>query len=108
MVVTYLEKIRDDFLKEIANIESKISETLIVQKENIEFIKLLEQNNDSIFEGFTPRTVNTSHKKKIEELRIEQKRNLEYIEKMNIELQKLNEKLDEVNTVISVAKDKML
>jgi hypothetical protein len=106
MVVTYLEKIRDGFLDEKVYIERKLTEALIVQKENIEFIKLLEQNNDSNFEAFTPRTVNSLHKKKIEELKIEQDSNSAYIEKLNIELQNVNEKLDEVNAVISVAKNK--
>lgn len=105
MVVTYLEKIRDGFLKEKIDIENKLSELSLTYKENIEFIKLLKQNNDSNFEAFTPRTVNSFNKTRIEELKVEQKHIEVRIDELNTYLNNIEEEIEEVSNIIKMAKD---
>lgn len=107
MVVAYLEKIKDGFIEEKVDIQSKLTDALIIKKENIEFIKLLEQNNDTNFEVFTPRTVNSFHKKKIEELKEEQKNIEEFINELKEKLENIDKDIEEVSSVISVAKEKL-
>ena len=107
MIFAYLEKIRDKYIEEKINIESKITEAIISRKENVEFIKLLEENNDDNFEVFTPRTVNNFHKKKIEELKNEQKE-IEYkINQLQDSLHNIENELEEVNSVIKDAKERL-
>ena len=108
MVIKYLEKIRDSFLEDKVYIQKQLLDATTMHKENVAFIKLLEQNNDSSFEAFTPRTVNSFHKKKIEELKEKQK-----ILEMNIiELENkqndIDKEIEEVTEVIKVAKKMMV
>lgn len=108
MVVTYLEKIRDKFMQEKIDINTRLTEYIILHKENIEFIKLLEMNNDDNFEAFTPRTVNTFNKKKIEELKMEQKNIEVCIDELKLCLEDLEKEIEEVTNVIKIAREKYL
>ena len=108
MVVAYLEKIKNKFIEQRIDIETKLADSLIKQRENIEFIKLLEQNSDLNFEGFTPRTVNTFEKRKMEELKIEQNNIENYIQKLKDDLEKIEKEIDEVSLVIKFAKEKLI
>lgn len=105
MVVTYLEKIRDKFLEEKIDMDAKLTESLIIHKENVTFIKLLEQNNDEHFEAFTPRTVNSFHKKKIEELKEEQIMIETQIDELKLGLENIEKEIEEVTNVIKAAKE---
>lgn len=107
MVVTYLEKIRDKFMEEKIDIQTRLTDTLMIHKENVEFIKLLEQNNDTNFEVFTPRTVNSFHKRKIEELKEEQKVIENLIQELESKLENIDSEIEEVSTIISIAREKM-
>lgn len=107
MVIAYLEKIRDKFIEEQVDIQTRLTEKLILQKENIQFIKLLEENTDSNFEVFTPRTVNTFHKRKIEELKVEIRTNEIEINDLKLTLESIENELEELNIVIKDTKDKL-
>ena len=104
MVVAYLEKTRDSFIEEKMNIQAKLTEYLVLQREHIEFVKLLEKESDCKFEVFTPRNINNSHKKKIEELKIRQKEIEININELQLNLKNIEEKLDEINLVICEAR----
>lgn len=108
MVVTYLEKIRDKFIEEKIEINEKLNQSLITHKENTEFIKLLELNNDDNFEAFTPRTINSFNKRKIGELKDEQKVLENTIDQIKQRLQNVEKEIEEVNQVIKVAKEKLI
>lgn len=108
MVVTYLEKIRDKFIEEKIEINEKLNQSLITHKENTEFIKLLELNNDDNFEAFTPRTINSFNKRKIGELKDEQKVLENTIDEIKQRLQNIEKEIEEVNQVIKVAKEKLI
>ena len=105
MVVAYLEKIREKLQEERINIHSAITLANNEHRENVEFIKLLEENNDPNFESFTPRQVNGFNKRKINELQDSQKVLEERIEELKSQLNGIDEELDELTNVIRVAKE---
>lgn len=105
MVKEYLEKYLVELVEERILIEHELSGCENKIKENIAFIEMLEEKNDPNFESFTPREVNTSNKKKIAELREEQKKLLDLSQKKKLELSDFNAKIDELNSVIRVARE---
>lgn len=104
MVVAYLEKIRDGFLMKKTDLECELTNLSLEQKENIEFIKFLEVKEDPTFESFTPREVNSYHKKKIKELKIELEKTRTRIEELHNEIDTVIKKITEINDVIQTAK----
>ena len=105
MVVNYLEKIREKFQNELMDLKSLLNELLSKQRENMEIIKLLELNNDSSFESFTPRPVNSFNKVKIAELGEEQKILEQKITELKDKVDYIERELAEVTEVIRVAKE---
>ena len=55
MVKEYLEKTKMQFEKEKDNLIDKIHSCENEQKENVKFIQMLEETNDSSYEAFSPR-----------------------------------------------------
>ena len=104
MVISYLEKLQDTHTQEKYEIEKRLSELEIHLKENIEFIKLLEETNDPNYESFTPREVNSKNKAKIRELQEEQKKIRESLEEEKIFYAECKERLEELTEVIAQAK----
>lgn len=105
MVLTYLEKIRERFYEERIVIYNRLHTANNEYKENVEIIKLLEENRDPNFEAFTPRTVTGFNKMKIEELGSRQKElELEIIE-IKKQVTNIEDEIDEINQVIKYAKD---
>ena len=104
MVINYLEKIREKFQNELMELNKSLNKVISKKKENTEIIKLLELNNDAIFESFTPRPVNNFNKTKIAELSEEQKK-IEYeIIELRNRITNVEKELSEVTEVIKVAK----
>lgn len=108
MVVSYLEKLQSEYMQEKLNAEKELSDLQIHLRENIEFIKLLEETNDPNYESFTPREVNSKNKKKILELREEQKVIQESINKQKDYLIECKQKLEELMRVLGEAKKAMM
>lgn len=104
MLKSFLNKLQNDYLEEKLNIEREINNIQIHIRENIEFIKLLEKTNDASYESFTPREVNVRNKDKISELKEEQQRLEEYLEKQKEKYEKSVQCLNEVNEVIECYK----
>lgn len=107
MVITYLEKIRNNYIEKKIDMNTRLSEFLIMYKENTEFIKFLEKDNDSSYEAFTPREVNSFHKRKINELKNEQKELEIQINEIKLEIECIEKKIEEVVEVIKEAKIKL-
>lgn len=104
MVCTYLEKLQEEYLEEKIQIDKSIANLEIQLKENIEFIKFLDESTDVCYESFSPRNVNDKNKTQIQELKEKQK---DILHKMNVEKNKQAEiiqKMDELSSVIKVAK----
>lgn len=104
MVCDYLEKLLNEYLEEKLDIEQEIHHLQIKLKENMEFIKMLEENDNSSYESFTPRGTNLKNQDKILELKDEQKDILEKLSVMKEKQGESIEKLDELQSVIKVAK----
>ena len=68
---------------------------------------MLEENTDSNFEAFTPRTVNTFHKRKIEELKNEQNVIENEINQLKVRLDDIENELNEINKVIKDARERL-
>lgn len=107
MVVSYLEKLQSEYMQEKFNAEKELSDLQIHLRENIEFIKLLEETNDPNYESFTPREVNPKNKMKILELREEQKAIQEAVDKQKSYLEECKQKLEELMRVLGEAKKAM-
>ena len=104
MVCTYLEKLQEEYLEEKIQIDKSIANLEIQLKENIEFIKFLDESTDVCYESFSPRNVNDKNKTQIQELKEKKK---DILHKMNEEKNKQAEiiqKMDELSSVIKVAK----
>lgn len=108
MITAYLEKLQNEFLKNKLDIEKEINNLQIQIKENVEFIKLLEETNDPNYESFTPREVNVKNKVKIRELKEEQKFLQESLENEQIRYAECVAKMDELINVLKVAKKTMI
>ena len=83
MVKEYLEKTKLQFEQEKESITDQIHSCENKQKENVKFIQMLEETNDSSYEAFSPRETNVFNHRKIAELHEEQKQ----IEEQIIDLQ---------------------
>ena len=106
MVVTYLEKIKNQFTEEKIAIKERLTELLTTQKENEEFIRILKQNENLEFDAFTPRTVNNFNKKRMGEIKEKQESIIIEINSLKIELEKIEKEIEEVSIVIQAAKEK--
>ena len=107
MVVGYLEKIRNGFVEEKMKMNAEISDLLIQQKENSAFVQLLENESDESFEAFTPRTINSYNKRKVDEIKVKQKNIEEKMGELKSKLEDVEKELDEIDRVIKVAKRKI-
>lgn len=105
MVVSYLEKNREKLQENRIHINGLLNAANNEYRENTEFIKLLEENNDPNFESFTPRQVNGFNKRKINELQDSQKELEIRIEELKVKLQEVDDELEEIGNVIRVAKE---
>lgn len=100
MVNEYLEKIQNHFLKEKVDIEKNINSLQIHLKENVELIKLLEENSDPNYASFSPRELNPKNKEKIKELEEERKSIEVQIKEEQKKYNECLEKIQEISEVI--------
>lgn len=108
MVVSYLEKLKSEYMQDKLNAEKELSDLQIHLRENIEFIKLLEESNDPNYEALTPREVNPKNKSKILELKQEQKEIQNAIDKQKIYKSECEQRLEELMAVLSEAKKEIV
>lgn len=104
MVITYLEKLRDEYLQEKLESEKELNRLQLKSRETEQFILLLEETNDPNYESFTPRKVNSKNKKKILELEEEQKKIQESIAQAKLHFDACQKKLAELEQVLKEAK----
>lgn len=108
MVISYLEKLLDEYTKEKSDSEKKLNNLQIYLRENVEFIKLLEETNDPNYESFTPREVNAKNKAKIRELQEEQKGIKESIELEHLHYSECVERWKELSEVLNKTKETII
>ena len=84
MVCSYLENIYEEYIESKLAIDKEIASLEIQLKENIEFIKLLENTTDTGYELFSPRNVNSNNRKQIQELKEKQQDIIGFIEDIDV------------------------
>ena len=104
MVREYLEKTKLQFEQKKESIIEQIHLCENKQKENIKFIQMLEETNDSSYEAFSPRETNVFNHRKIAELQEEQKQVEDQIIHLQNQIGELEFKIAEITSVIKVAK----
>ena len=105
MVVDYLNKTKESFLRQRTEISEKIASLENELKENIQFVQMPEEANDSHYEAFTPREVNSFNRTKISELLEERENIYQEISRLQNELNETDGRIYEIKSVIKVAKE---
>ena len=106
-MINFLEKLQNEYLEEKVAIEKELGNLEIHRRENIEFIRLLEENSDPTYESFTPREVNGINKNRIMELKEAEKELTEQIDAVKQKYQNCLDKLDELSAVIKETKEQL-
>ena len=100
MVIEYLQQIKDSYFEQKHGLEKQLNLLEIQLKENIGMIKMLEETNDSCYEIFTPRNVNSKNKAKINELMEEQKSINESIENLKNSIKEYSSKIEQLDQIV--------
>lgn len=104
MVCSYLENLQREYLEQKISIDNVMSNLQFQLKENIEFLKLLEEDIDATYESFSPRKMTSKSTQQIEELKKRQKEILIETDKVKEQQSLIIQKIDELNSVLKVAK----
>lgn len=100
LVTDYLQKIKNSFIVELNKSEEELLKFEISLKENKKFISLLEESEDTNYDAFSPRSVDYYQKRKINELKNEQKEILDQIRNIKNNIKILQSKISEIDDVI--------
>ena len=100
MVIEYLQQIKDSYFEQKHALEKQLNLLEIQLKENTGMIKMLEETNDSCYELFTPRNVNSKNKAKINELIEEQKTINESIENLKNSIKEYSSKVEQLEQIV--------
>ena len=100
MVIEYLQQIKDSYFEQKHALEKQLNLLEIQLKENTGIIKMLEETNDSCYELFTPRNVNSKNKAKINELMEEQKSINESIENLKNSIKEYSSKIEQLDQIV--------
>ena len=100
MVIEYLQQIKDSYFEQKHALEKQLNLLEIQLKENTGMIKMLEETNDSCYELFTPRNVNSKNKAKINELMEEQKSINESIDNLKNFIKEYSSKIEQLDQIV--------
>ena len=100
MVIEYLQQIKDSYFEQKHALKKQLNLLEIQLKENTGMIKMLEKTNDSCYELFTPRNVNSKNKAKINELMEEQKSINESIENLKNSIKEYSSKIEQLDQIV--------
>ena len=107
MVIEYLQQIKDSYFEQKHALEKQLNLLEIQLKENTGMIKMLEETNDSCYELFTPRNVNSKNKAKINELMEEQKSINESIENLKNSIKEYSSKIEQLDQIVKKKIEKL-
>lgn len=105
MATNFLMNLKKEYLAKKKKIESVLNDLDLELKENIELQKVLRAKSDESFESFVPREINPEDKRELERLSAHQKKILAEIELNQKALADLNQKMDELESVIKLEKE---
>lgn len=104
MVCSYLENLQKEYLEQKISIDKTMSNLQVQLKENIGFLKLLEEDMDASYESFSPRQLTSKNSQQIQKLKEQQKEILIEIDNAKEQQSAIIQKIDELNSVLKVAK----
>lgn len=107
MIVEYLEKIHQEMYEERLNLEIEYQKKSTLLSDNIKFIQTLENSLDENYESFSPRKVDQQSHSKINSLTEEQKKLEAEISRLKSDISRSDEKLEELESVLKVARGEM-
>lgn len=104
MVCSYLENLQEEYLEQKIYVDKSLANLQVKLKENIKFLKLLEEDIDVNYESFSPRQTLSKNNQQILELKQKQKEILIEIDEKKEEQLSIIQKIDELNSVLKVAR----
>ena len=104
MVCSYLENLQKEYMEQKIVIDKSMANLQVKLKENIKFLKLLEEDVDASYESFSPRQSSSKNNQQVQELKEKQKEILKEIDSVKEELSSIIQKIDELSSVLKVAK----
>ena len=108
MLLAYLEKLQTEYLDKNLAIEKEEAALRYQLKENLEFTKRLEEEDDSSYELFTPRSTGLKNKEELQKLKSDKKLLTERLDQKKILLADSKQKLEELTNVIKEARSAMI
>lgn len=104
MIITYLEKIYSALLENKIKLEQEQSDYTFKMNKQLRYMDRLKQEDEKNFDVFSPRKQNVDLKEQIDELENQHQDFLELIEKKKKEILEIDSKIDELNSVLKIAK----
>lgn len=101
MVKQYLLKTKQELLEKRIDCKKQLKKNVLSVKENMEFIHLIEESQDSSYNSFFPQSYRTvTNKEKIKKLKEEQREFEEKSQKIEKEIKDIDGKIEELNALI--------
>lgn len=104
MVIGYLENIYSEFVEEKIKLEQRQSDILSKMNERLKYLEHLKQEDEKNYDAFSPRKQNSDLRKQIRMLEKEQSTFTKYLDEKKEEILEINSKIDELTSVIRIAK----
>lgn len=104
MIITYLEKIYSALLENKIKLEQEQNDYTFKMNKQLRYMERLKQEDEKNFDVFSPRKQNVDLKEQIDELENQHQDFLELIEKKKKEILEIDSKIDELNSVLKIAK----
>mgnify|MGYP004519264815 FL=1 len=101
MVSEFLEELQTLYNEKDDYLRKQVKSLQLTLKENTEFVKILESEEDKTYESFSPRKLYSKNQDKIESLNIESNKICEKINNVKLEIEKNQENIQRIDTVIT-------
>ncbi|MCM1257144.1 MAG: histidine kinase [Roseburia sp.] len=104
MVITYLENIYSELMEEKIKLEQRQSDILSKMNERLKYLEHLKKEDEKNYDAFSPRKQNSDLRKQIRMVEKEQNTFNKYLDEKKKEILEINSKIDELSSVIRIAK----
>lgn len=104
MVIEYLENIYSDLMEQKIKVEQRQNDITSRMNERLIYLEHLKQEDEKNYDAFSPRKQNSGLRKQIRMLEKEQSTFKKYLDEKKEELLDFNSRIDELASVIKIAK----
>mgnify|MGYP004675721505 FL=1 len=101
MVSEFLEELQTLYNEKDDYLRKQVKSLQLTLKENTEFVKILDSEVDKTYESFSPRKLYSKNQDKIESLNIESEKICEKINNIKLEIEKNQENIQRLNEVMN-------